>query len=103
MLSASQDYQRASSVFAKLELVVCDDGPDSGTQELVATFGDDAYATSATRRTRHGRQLEPLPGSAETDLVNLLHNDDELLPNYVEEMLNAARQFRTPPRFSVRP
>src|SRR5262249_10499692 len=30
---------------------------------------------------------------ADTDLVNLLHNDDELLPNYVEEMLKAGRDY----------
>jgi hypothetical protein len=30
---------------------------------------------------------------ADTDLVNLLHNDDELLPNYVDVMLRAGREF----------
>src|SRR5436305_10450701 len=69
------------------QLVVCDDGPEMGTRELVASFGD-----SRMRYIRNERNLG-MAGNwnrclqvAETDLVNLLHADDELLPNYVEAM-----------------
>src|SRR5204862_858830 len=74
-------------------LVVCDDGPEPGTAELVASFPD-----PRVRYVRNERNLG-MAGNwnrcldvAETDLVNLLHNDDELLPNYVEVMLGAAQE-----------
>jgi glycosyltransferase involved in cell wall biosynthesis len=75
-------------------LVVCDDGPEPGTRELVDSFRDPRI-----RYLRNERNLG-MAGNwnrcldvADTDLVNLLHNDDELLPNYVDEVLGAARQF----------
>jgi glycosyltransferase involved in cell wall biosynthesis len=74
-------------------LIVCDDGPELGTAELVASFADPRM-----RYLRNDRNLG-MAGNwnrcldvAETDLVNLLHNDDELLPNYVAEMLKAGRE-----------
>jgi glycosyltransferase involved in cell wall biosynthesis len=76
------------------QLIVCDDGPESGTAELVGSFGD-----SRIRYLRNERNLGMAGNwnrcleAAETDLANLLHNDDELLPNYVEEMTRAASQF----------
>ncbi|HJZ91119.1 MAG TPA: glycosyltransferase family 2 protein [Gemmataceae bacterium] len=75
-------------------LVVCDDGPEPGTADLVASFDD--------QRMRHLRNERNLGmagnwnrclAAADTDLVNLLHNDDELLPNYVELMLRAGREY----------
>jgi glycosyltransferase involved in cell wall biosynthesis len=76
------------------KLIICDDGPEAGTQELVASFGD------ARIRYVRNEQNVGMAGNwnrclelAETDLVNLLHNDDELRPNYVDVMLNAAKQF----------
>jgi len=78
---------------AEWRLVVCDDGPEVGTTELVAS-----YADPRIRYLRNERNLG-MAGNwnrcldvAQTDLVNLLHNDDELLPNYVEVMLGAARE-----------
>jgi glycosyltransferase involved in cell wall biosynthesis len=75
-------------------LIVCDDGPDSGTAELVAPFNDPRI-----RYERNERNLG-MAGNwnrclqlADTDLVNLLHNDDELLPNYVAEMRAAGRAY----------
>ena len=74
-------------------LIVCDDGPEPGTREVVASFGD-----ARLRYERNERNLG-MAGNwnrcldlADTDLVNLLHNDDELVPNYVDEMLKAAEQ-----------
>src|SRR5687768_5345277 len=68
-------------------LVVCDDGAEAGTEQLVRSFVD-----SRIRYLKNEHNLG-MAGNwnrcldvAETDLVNLLHNDDELLPNYVELM-----------------
>jgi glycosyltransferase involved in cell wall biosynthesis len=76
------------------KLVVCDDGPEAGTAELVAFFTDPRIRYLRNERNlgmagNWNRCLEV----AETDLVNLLHNDDELLPNYVELMLRAGRDY----------
>jgi glycosyltransferase involved in cell wall biosynthesis len=82
--------QRSSS----WQLIVCDDGPESGTEEVITSFGDGRMRYIRNERNfgmagNWNRCLE----LAETDLVNLLHADDELLPNYVEVMLKAGRQF----------
>ena len=76
------------------KLIVCDDGPEAGTRELVLSFADDRI-----RYERNERNLG-MAGNwnrcldlADTDLVNLLHNDDELLPNYVDEMHKAAAHY----------
>ncbi|HKA06744.1 MAG TPA: glycosyltransferase [Gemmataceae bacterium] len=76
------------------KLVVCDDGPDPGTAELVASFADPRirYLRNEHNLGMAGNWNRCLE-VAETDLVNLLHNDDELLPNYVEVMLAAGQQF----------
>jgi glycosyltransferase involved in cell wall biosynthesis len=76
------------------KLVVCDDGPEAGTAELVASFADPRIRYLRNERNlgmagNWNRCLEV----NESDLVNLLHNDDELLPNYVEVMLGAAREY----------
>src|SRR5688572_22755698 len=89
---AIQSVLRLTSPYWRL--VVCDDGPDAGTRDIVESFGDPRI-----RYLRNERNLG-MAGNwnrcldvAETDLVNLLHNDDELLPNYVEEMLRAGSEF----------
>jgi glycosyltransferase involved in cell wall biosynthesis len=75
-------------------LLVCDDGPEPGTAELIASFAD-----RRIRYLKNDRNLGMAGNwnrcldAADTDLVNLLHNDDELLPNYVAEMLGAASQW----------
>ena len=73
-------------------LIVCDDGPEAGTAELVASYPDSRirYLKNDNNLGMAGNWNRCLQ-AAETDLVNLLHNDDELLPNYVEEMLRAGR------------
>ncbi len=75
-------------------LVICDDGPEPGTAELVAS-----YADSRIRYLKNEKNLG-MAGNwnrcldeAGTDLVDLLHNDDELLPDYVETMLRAGREY----------
>lgn len=84
-------------------LVVCDDGPEAGTRELVASFRDPRIRYLRNERNlgmagNWNRCLEV----ADTDLVNLLHNDDELLPNYVDEILRAGRAFPTAAAFFCR-
>jgi glycosyltransferase involved in cell wall biosynthesis len=84
-------------------LVVCDDGPAAGTAELVASFGDPQIRCVRNERNlgmagNWNRCLD----AAETDLVNLLHNDDELLPNYVETMLRAGREYPNAAAFFCR-
>lgn len=75
-------------------LIVCDDGPEPSTREVVELFGD-----ARIRYLKNDRNLGMAGNwnrcldAADTDLVNLLHNDDELLPNYVELMLRARREY----------
>jgi glycosyltransferase involved in cell wall biosynthesis len=76
------------------QLIVVDDGTEGGTADLVAACGDPRITYLKNERNlgmagNWNRCLDV----ADTDLVNLLHNDDELLPNYVAEMLAASRQF----------
>jgi len=76
-------------------LVVCDDSPvDEGIGELVGGYGD--------RRMRYCRNPVNLGlagnwnkclNEAETDLVTILHADDELLPGYCDLMLAAVQEF----------
>lgn len=75
-------------------LIVCDDGPESGTAELVASFNDPrvSYLKNERNLGMAGNWNRCLD-AADTDLVSLLHNDDELLPDYVAEMRAAGRQF----------
>ena len=75
-------------------LVVCDDGPEPGTADLVASFGDPRvrYLKNERNLGMAGNWNRCLD-AADTDLVNLLHNDDELLPDYVGEMLRAGCAF----------
>src|SRR5262245_36289058 len=70
-------------------LRVCDDGPDPGARQLVET-GD-----ARVRYLRNDRNLgmagnwNRCLAAAETELVNLLHADDELLPSYIDRMRDA--------------
>lgn len=75
-------------------LIVCDDGPEGEAEQLAQSFNDPRI-----RYLRNDRNLGMAGNwnrcleAAETDLVNLLHNDDELLPTYVAEMLAAGREY----------
>jgi glycosyltransferase involved in cell wall biosynthesis len=73
-------------------LLVCDDcGPEQGIAELVKGHDDPRIRYHRNERNlgmaaNWNRCLD----LADTDLVNLLHADDELLDNYADVMLRAA-------------
>jgi glycosyltransferase involved in cell wall biosynthesis len=73
------------------EAIVCDDGPEQGVEAIVRTFGG-----GRVRYLRNPKNLG-IAGNfnrcldvAETDLVTVLHADDELLPTYCGTMRAAA-------------
>lgn len=75
-------------------LLVCDDGDDqSQTENLVAGFRDDRvqYHRNEHRLGMAGNWNRCLD-LAGSDLVTLLHADDELLPAYAATMKQAAQQ-----------
>jgi len=75
------------------EAVVCDDGPEEGVEQVVRSFGDG--------RVRYARNPQNLGmagnfnrciDAATTELVTVLHGDDELMPNYTATMRAAAER-----------
>lgn len=75
-------------------LHISDDcGSEIGTQELVESYRDDRihYSRNPVRLGIGGNWNRCLE-LAETDLVTLLHADDELRPSYVEVMTTTAEQ-----------
>jgi len=88
---------------ADWRLVVCDDGPEPGTRELVESFRDSRIRYVGNERNLGmARNWNRCLEVADTDLVNLLHNDDELLPNYVEVMRQAGWEFPNAAAFFCR-
>ena len=90
--SAVESVRRQTS--PAWNLIVCDDGPEPGARDLIESYGDPRMRYFKNERNlgmagNWNRCLQ----IAQTDLVNLLHNDDELLPNYVEVMQQGGRQF----------
>jgi hypothetical protein len=84
-----------ASVFAQTRpgwrLLVCDDGNDPEAEALVRARRDDRVAYHRNERNlgmaaNWNRCLD----LAATDLVTLLHADDELLPGYADTMLDVA-------------
>lgn len=72
-------------------LVIDDSGEDLGVEELVAEFDDDRMRyLSNDRNLGMVETWNRCLDEAETDLVNLLHADDALLPNYAALMLDLA-------------
>lgn len=75
------------------ELVVCDDGSEPGIEELVRSFGDPRL-----RYLRNpgnlgmGRNFNQCLDIATTELVCVLHADDELGPTYCRTMRQVARR-----------
>jgi glycosyltransferase involved in cell wall biosynthesis len=70
---------------------VCDDSSEAGVEELVRKIGGSRVAYSRNAQNlgmaaNFNRCLDV----AETDLVTILHNDDELMINYCREMRAAA-------------
>lgn len=75
------------------EAVVCDDGPEEGIEEIVRSFGEGRvrYVRNPTNlgmAANFNRCIDV----AETELVTVLHGDDELMPSYVATMLAAAER-----------
>lgn len=75
------------------KLLVCDDGSESGADALVASYRDGRVRYVKNERNlgmvgNWNRCLDLAGGG----LVTLLHADDELLPDYVETMLAAAKR-----------
>jgi glycosyltransferase involved in cell wall biosynthesis len=76
---------------ANWRAIVVDDGAEPGVEALVLGYGDVRLRYYKNERNlgmagNWNRCLD-LP---DTDLVNVLHQDDELLPNYASVMLGAA-------------
>lgn len=72
-------------------LVVCDDGPDGSGERVLSAFSDPRVRYVRNPRTlgmaaNWNRGLD----LADTDLVTLLHADDELLPGYAGLMARSA-------------
>lgn len=76
-------------------LIVCDDHDEvSGVQDLCDSFGDSRVKCFRNKKNLGmARNWNRCLDVADTDLVALLHADDELLPNYVDYMSTAAREF----------
>jgi glycosyltransferase involved in cell wall biosynthesis len=75
-------------------LLICDDGPAGGVAELVHSYPDPRI--EYRRNPRHlgmAGNWNSCLDLAPTDLVTLLHADDELLPHYAELMLAAAARY----------
>lgn len=75
------------------EAVVCDDGPEQGVEEVVRSFGE-----GRVRYERNPKNLG-MAGNfnrclelATTELVTVLHGDDELMPSYGGTMRAAAER-----------
>ncbi len=78
------------------EAVVCDDGPEAGVEEVVRSFG-----AGRVRYERNPHNLG-MAGNfnrcleiATTELVTVLHGDDELMPTYVGTLRAAAARHPT--------
>ena len=77
------------------KVVVCDDSlVDEGIGELVSGYGDSRirYVRNPANLGLAGNWNKCL-SEAETDLVTILHADDELQPGYCDLMLAAVQKF----------
>ena len=85
------------SVFAQdapeWQLVVCDDSPGGAAEEVVRAFADPriGYVRNEQNLGMAGNWNRGLD-VATTELVTLLHADDELLPNYARLITRAAAE-----------
>lgn len=73
------------------ELLVCDDStPRLGAKDIVDAFRDDRIRYLRNpNRLGMARNWNRCLDMARTDLVTILHGDDELLPGYCEQMIVA--------------
>ncbi len=73
------------------EALVCDDGPEIGVESVVRSFGDNRIRYFRNpQNLGMGGNFNRCLDLAGTDLVTLLHNDDELMPCYVGTLRAAA-------------
>lgn len=76
------------------QAVVCDDGNEPGIEQVVRSFGDGRIRyLKNPRNLGMGANFNHCIEVAETDLVVLLHNDDELLPNHCATLRAAAARY----------
>jgi glycosyltransferase involved in cell wall biosynthesis len=74
--------------------IVCDDSPEGGAEELVRQIRDERIRYHRNARTLGiGGNFNRCIDLAETELVTVVHGDDELVPNYGTLMLDLARQY----------
>lgn len=80
---------------ADWKLLICDDGSEHArTEELVAGFHDERLHYHANeRRLGMAGNWNRCLDLADTDLVTLLHADDELLSNYAASMRQEAQRY----------
>ncbi len=78
------------------EAVVCDDGPEQGVETVVKAFGQGRvrYLRNPTNLGISGN-FSHCVDVADTDLVTVLHADDELAPTYTAVMRDAADRHAT--------
>lgn len=76
------------------QCVVIDDSSEAGVEEVVRTAGEGRvrYVKNPTN-IGMARNFNRGIDVADTDLVTLLHNDDELMPNYTAVMLDATARY----------
>lgn len=76
------------------EAYVCDDGSPEGVEEIVRAFGDGRVRYLRNpRNLGMGRNFNRCIEAARTDLVTIVHNDDELKPTYGAKMRGAAARY----------
>ncbi len=81
--------------FTDWKLVLVDNGANEEAKFLVASLGDSrcSYVANEQNLGMAGNFNRCLD-LAETDLVTLLHHDDELMPNYASTMIEAAAKYK---------
>lgn len=73
---------------------VCDDGPEPGIDSLVNSFGDGRIRyLKNPRNIGMSGNFNRCIDLAQTDLVTILHNDDELMPNYCGTFREASLRY----------
>jgi glycosyltransferase involved in cell wall biosynthesis len=93
--SGTRYLRRAiESIFAQTDpawhAIVVDDGAEAGVDELVRSYGDRVAYVRNPKNLGIGGNFNRCLDLAATDLVTVLHADDELMPGYGATMRDAA-------------